>query len=260
MDVETALRLAFAGLLGLAFGSFLTVVVHRVPRGESVVSPRSRCPRCGVQVRPRDNVPVLSFLLLGGRCRDCRAPISPRYPLTEAATAGLFVAAAARFEHPYEAMVLALFFAVMLSLALVDAELRIVPNRITYPSLAVFAVLIGVGVAIGEPLNPTRAAVGFAAYGGALLVVALLSGGMGMGDVKLAALIGLVLGSLGLAYVVVAAAAAVLGGGVGAVAALAVARMSRKDAIPFGPYLAAGAVAAAFVAPSVAAWYTSALR
>jgi leader peptidase (prepilin peptidase)/N-methyltransferase len=261
VDAVSAPFVAIAAILGLLFGSFLTVVIHRVPRRESVVAPRSRCPGCGTTIRARDNIPVLSYLLLRGRCRACGTRISPRYLLTELLTAGLFAAAAARFPSIYATIVLALFFAVLVTVAVIDVEHRIIPNRILYPSLIAFPVILVIGVLAGEQLSLLRAGIGFLAYGGGLLVVAMISpGGMGMGDVKLAALIGLVLGAFGLAYVAVAAAAAVLAGGLGAVALLAFARATRKHAVPFGPYLAAGAVWAAFAAPRVAHWYTGFLR
>jgi leader peptidase (prepilin peptidase)/N-methyltransferase len=259
--VGTALRIFFAAAFGLAIGSFLTVVAHRVPRHESVAAPRSRCPSCGAMIQARDNVPVVSYLLLRGKCRSCGAIISPRYVLIESLTAGLFAAAAVRFPSVYATVVLALFFAVLLAVTVIDVEHRIIPNRILYPSLVAFPVILAVGALTGEKLSLLQGAIGFLAYGGGLFVVALISpGGMGMGDVKLAALIGLVLGAFGLSYVAVAAAAAILAGGLGAVALLAFARATRKQAVPFGPYLAGGAVWAAFVAPRVAHWYTGFLH
>ncbi|HXF37623.1 MAG TPA: prepilin peptidase, partial [Actinomycetota bacterium] len=202
----TAFRVVAFGLVGLVIGSFLSVVAHRVPRGESIVRPRSRCPSCGVQLRAVDNLPVVSYLLLRGRCRACGTRISPTYPLLELATAGLFVAAAAVFDRLYVAIVMAAFLAVLLALSLIDARHRILPNRIVYPSLPAFAVLVALGALLGEGLDLRGAAVGFLGYGGGLLIVALISPrGMGMGDVKLAALIGLVVGSLGAERVLVAA-------------------------------------------------------
>ena len=244
-------------LFGLVFGSFLTVVIYRVPRKQSIVAPRSACPSCGATIRARDNIPVASYLLLRAKCRQCGSRISPRYVAVELLTAGLFAGAAARFGSVYVAAVLALFFAVMLAVALIDAEHRIVPNVIVYPSLVAFPAILAVGALTGQHVSLVRAGIGFLAYGGGLLAVAIVSpGGMGMGDVKLAALIGLVLGAFGLPYVAVAAAAAILAAGVGAIALLVLASATRKQTIPFGPYLAAGAVAAAFVAPQIAHWYT----
>jgi leader peptidase (prepilin peptidase)/N-methyltransferase len=252
-----AIRVAIFVLFGLVFGSFLTVVIHRVPRKQSIVAPRSACPSCGATIRAWDNVPVASYVLLRAKCRRCGARISPRYLAVELLTAGLFAGAAARFGSVYVAAVLALFFAAMLAVALIDAEHRIVPNLIVYPCLVAFPVALAVGAVAGQHVSLLRAGIGFLAYGGGLLVVAILSPrGMGMGDVKLAALIGLVLGAFGLAYVAVAAALAILAGGLGALGLVVLAGAHRKQAIPFGPYLAAGAVAAAFVAPQIAHWYT----
>lgn len=238
-------------------GSFVTVLVHRVPMKQSIVAPRSRCPACGSEIRPRDNIPVLSYVVLRGRCRGCDARISPGYPLLELATAGLFAGAALRFDSIYTAGVMALFFMVLLAVAVIDVGHRIVPNRIVYPALIAFAVLVTIGSIVEDQLDVATAGIGLLAYGGALLLVAVVApGGMGMGDVKLAALIGLVLGALGLRYVAVAAGVGILAGGLGAIVLLVFTRASRKQAIPFGPYLAAGAVVAAFLAPSIASWYT----
>jgi leader peptidase (prepilin peptidase)/N-methyltransferase len=246
---------ALYAVLGLLIGSFLTVVVHRVPARESIVAPRSRCPRCGTTLRAVDNIPVVSYLLLRGRCRNCGLAISPIYPLIELATAGLFVGAALVFHRTFVEAMMAAFLAVQLALAVIDLQRRIIPNRITYPSIMGFALLIGIGDAAGGGVSIVRAAIGLAAYGGGLLLVAQASPkGMGMGDVKLGALIGLVLGSLALSRVAVAAGIAILAGGVGAVVALA-AGMSRKQVLPFGPYLALGAVAATFAGPQIAHAY-----
>jgi leader peptidase (prepilin peptidase)/N-methyltransferase len=161
-----------------------------------------------------------------------------------------------RFEATYTAAVVALLFMVMEAVTLIDLEYQIVPNRILYPALIVFAVLVAIGAAVGDEMGLVRAGLGFLAFGGGLLGIALVSpGGMGMGDVKLAALIGLVLGALGLRYVAVAAAVAILAGGIGAIALMVLTEASRRSKIPFGPYLAAGAVVAAFIAPGVASWY-----
>ncbi|HWO69711.1 MAG TPA: prepilin peptidase [Actinomycetota bacterium] len=245
---------AFA-LVGLAIGSFLSVVVHRVPRQESVVRPRSRCPSCGTQLRARDNLPVVSYVLLRGRCRSCGARIPAVYPLLELATAALFAGAAAAFDRPYVAAVMAAFLAVLLALALIDARHRILPNRIVYPAIAGFALLVAAGALAGEGFDLAGAAVGFLGYGGGLLLVAIVSPrGMGMGDVKLAALIGLVVGSLGAGRVLVAAGVGILLGGVVAVGALLAGR-GRKQAIPFGPFLAAGAAAAVLAGDRLARLY-----
>jgi len=243
------------GLVGLAIGSFLSVVVHRVPRRGSVVRPRSRCPSCGAQLRARDNLPVVSYVLLRGRCRSCRTRIPALYPFLELATAALFAGAAAAFDRPYEAAVMAAFLAVLLALSVIDARHRILPNRIVYPSITAFALLLAAGALAGEGFDLRGALVGFLGYGGGLLLVALVSPrGMGMGDVKLAALIGLVVGSLGAGRVLVAAGVGILLGGLAAIAALLSGR-GRKQAIPFGPFLAAGAAAAVLAGERLARLY-----
>jgi leader peptidase (prepilin peptidase)/N-methyltransferase len=251
-------RVALFAVAGLLFGSFLTVVVRRTPRRESIVAPRSRCPRCGTELGVRDNVPVLSYLLLRGRCRTCREPISPEYPLIEAATAALFAAAGALVEPLFAAILVAPFLGLMLAVALIDARWRIVPNRIVYPALLLYAVAIATGHLAGQGVDGVRGGIGFLAYGGPMFAVALLvPAGMGMGDVKLAALIGLVLGSLGLGYVGVAAFAGLVAGGLGAITAVLVLGYGRKHHIPFGPFLAGGAAAAALFAPAVIDLYLS---
>jgi leader peptidase (prepilin peptidase)/N-methyltransferase len=253
--VDTTVRAIVAAVLGLAIGSFLTVVVDRVPKKESIVSPRSRCPHCGAEIRNRDNVPVLSWLLLRGRCRSCGARVSVRYPLLEAGTGASFAGVAIVYPRVYVIAMLCAFCAVMLAVGAIDLEHRIIPNRITYPAFPVFAVAIVVGWALSQDLDPVRAAIGALAYGGAFLLIAIVAPrGLGMGDVKLTGLIGLVMGSLGLRYVGVAAGAAILLGGLGGVLALLGGR-GRKSAIPFGPFLAAGALVAAFWGARIADWY-----
>src|SRR5437867_8960158 len=232
----------------------MTVVTARVPAGESVVSPRSRCPTCGAEIANRDNVPVLGWLLLWGRCRSCGSRISARYPLLELSTAALFSGAFLVYESLWVALAVACLLMLMPAIAAIDIEHRIIPNRLMYPALLAFPVYLTIARVAGAPVDLVRMLEGFALFGGALFVVAFVSRGMGMGDVKLAALIGLVLGSLGLGYVGVAAGAAIVLGGIGAVVALLLGR-GRKAAIPFGPYLAAGSVVGAFWGASISAWY-----
>ena len=254
------MRIAVFAVFGLVFGSFLTVVIHRVPRKESVVAPRSRCPRCGTEVRALDNIPVISWLLLRGRCRACGEPISAEYPLTEAATAGLFAGAAAAIEPVFAAAVVAPVLGILLALGVIDARHRIVPNAVTYPALVLSLVALTAGHLLGGGVDVLDGLIGLAAYAGPLFFLALLMpGGMGMGDVKLAALIGLVLGSLGLRYVAVAAGLGILAGGVGGILAMALFRYGRKQTIPFGPYLAAGGVGAALFGGPLARAYLSLL-
>ena len=239
---------------GLGVGSFMTVAVYRLPRGESVIRPRSRCPACGAEIGARDNIPVLSWLLLRGRCRRCGEPISVEYPLVELTTAALVVLAAIRYPNPWQAGLVGGLLALMPGIALIDLRHRIIPNRLTYPSLVLFSLVVVLARVIGGVGDPASAGIGLLLYGGILFFVAVVSRGMGMGDVKLAALIGLVLGSLGLRFVGVAAGAAIVFGGLGGVVALAMGK-GRKSAIPFGPYLAAGAVVAGIWGEQIASWY-----
>jgi leader peptidase (prepilin peptidase) / N-methyltransferase len=260
MIVFSVARAAIAAPFGLVFGSFLTVVVHRVPRGESLVRPRSRCPSCGTPIRPIDNVPVVSWLLLRGRCRACGARISPVYPLVELATGILFAGVAFRYADPWVIALLAPFCGLLLAISVIDIRTKKIPNRLVYPALLSSAGLLVVASLWGADVDLVRSAGGFLALGGGFLLIALIvPKGMGMGDVKLAALIGLVLGSQGLALVGVAAGAGILIGGVGAVTAM-VAGASRKQAIPFGPFLAAGALVAVFLGTEIASRYLDLLR
>ena len=250
---------AFAAF-GLAVGSFLTVVIHRVPQRKSIVAPRSACPSCGAQIDARDNIPVVSYVLLRGRCRHCGARISAEYPAVEALTAGAFLGAALAFGDVWVAALVAGFLAVVEAAAAIDLHHRIIPNRILYPSLAVFAVAVATLWVAGRHVSLAGGALGLLAYGGGLFLVALISRqGMGMGDVKLAGLVGLVLGALGWKYVGVAVALAVLAGGLIAIGAL-LRGARRKDVLPFGPSIALGALLSALFAPHLASWYASALR
>ena len=206
-----------AAVFGLAIGSFMTVVAARVPAGESVVAPRSRCPRCGATIRMRDNIPVLSWLLLRGRCRDCGERIPVRYPILELSTAILMAAPFFVYESIWVACGVAALLALMPVISVIDLEHRIIPNKIVYPALIAFPIYLVVANRFGATVDLVRMVIGFLAYGGVLFIVALVSRGMGMGDVKLAGLIGLVLGSLSLGQVGVAAGAAIVLGALGAV-------------------------------------------
>jgi leader peptidase (prepilin peptidase)/N-methyltransferase len=248
------LRALVALPFGLGLGSFMTVAITRMPAGESVVRPRSRCPSCGTEILARDNVPVVSWLLLRGRCRTCGAPIPLMYPLTELATATLVVAVAIRYADPWQAVLLGGLVSLMPAVTVIDIRHRIIPNRLMYPSLVIAPPFVAIGSLLGAPLDLARAALGLLAFGGGLLLVAIVSRGMGMGDVKLAAVIGVALGAIGLRFVGVAAGAAIVLGAVGAVVALAMGK-GRKSAIPFGPYLAAGAVVATLWGARIADWY-----
>jgi len=235
---------------GLIFGSFLTVVGHRVPRGESVVGGRSRCPGCGAQIAAYDNVPVISWLLLRGRARCCGAPISPRYPLTELAVGLLFTATALVLaDDPAQLALGLVFVSTMVAVTLTDLELRVIPNKI----LLVAAAL---GVAIVVPTDPAslpERAISAAAAGGLLFAAALAyPRGMGMGDVKLAAVMGLYLGRSVAPALLIAFAAGSL---VGLVLIARHGAAARKRAIPFGPFLAFGGVVGLLAGEQMVDWY-----
>ena len=253
--MELAFRIVVAALVGLALGSFATVLVARVPAGESLLTPASKCPVCGTPILKRDNIPVVSWMLLRGKCRACGARIPARYPLLELSTAAVVVAAVVVWDDVWIAAAVALLLALMPALSLIDIDHRIIPNRIIYPALVAFPVFLVVAWLFGAPLDLVHLGFGFALYGGGLFVVALVSRGMGMGDVKLAALIGLVFGAIDLGLVGVAAAAAIVAGGVVAIAML-LRGAGRKNTLPFGPSLAAGAVVAGLWGVQIADWYS----
>ena len=231
----------FAGVLGAIVGSFLNVVAYRLPRHESLITPASHCPGCGTPVKPYDNIPILSFMLLRGRCRSCSAPISPRYPLVEALTAALCVGAVLAHRSAAGIALSVALILLVVPAALIDLEYRIIPNRIT----AVGAVLaLVIGLALDPAGEPERLIAG-AAGGGMLLLAALAyPRGMGMGDVKLAAVMGLFLGRAVAPAILVALLSGVIAGAV--VIARKGAGEGRKTAIPFGPFLALGALAGVF--------------
>jgi leader peptidase (prepilin peptidase)/N-methyltransferase len=233
------LRALVALPFGLVIGSFMTVVTARVPAGESIISPRSRCPHCGTEIRNRDNVPVLGWVLLRGKCHACGERISPLYPFLELVTGVLVAAAFYVYEDLLIAGAIAALLVLMPAIAVIDIQHRIIPNKLMYPSLVAFPAYLVVARLLGAPVDLVRMVVGFLVYGGGLLVVALISRGMGMGDVKLAALIGAALGW----SVAVAILGALLAGAVFAVAVLVREGMSaRKKTIPYGPFIAFGGI------------------
>lgn len=253
--------LILCGVLGLLFGSFLNVVIWRVPRGESVVRPPSHCPSCGVPIRSRDNVPVVSWLALRGRCRNCKTRVSGRYPLVELLTGTVFVLVAWRVGlHPALPAYLYLG-AVGIALAFIDIDTRRLPDPLTYPSYLVGLVLLGVAALAGDGLSSyLRALEGMAALAVFYLVIVLAyPKGMGLGDVKLAGVLGLFLGWLGWGALAVGAFAGFLLGGLFGIALLLTQRAGRKSAIPFGPFMIAGALVGILAGPQLAHAYTHTL-
>lgn len=240
----------FAAAFGAAVGSFLNVVIHRLPRGESLVHPGSHCPGCDHAIRPYDNVPVLAWVWLRGRCRDCRIKISARYPGVEAITAALAVAVVLTQSSTRQLALGLVLVIVLVPVTLIDVDHQIIPNKITLPA-AVSALVIG---AVTDPAYlPTQLASGAAAAAFLLVFWLAYPRGMGLGDVKLAGVLGLFLGT--------AAAVAIMAGvllgtivGTGVMARAGVAA-GRKTKLPFGPFLAAGGVLALFVGQAILRWY-----
>ncbi len=249
---ECRMEMAFAGVFGAVIGSFINVIADRLPSRRSLIRPASHCESCSAPIRPYDNVPVLSWLLLRGRCRRCDAAIPARYPIVEGLTAALCVAVVL-LKSPAVQVALGLALVLLLMpLALIDLKHRILPNSITLPGCIL---AIAIGLALDPAGEPTRLIAGLAA-GGALLIAALAyPGGMGMGDVKLALMLGLFLG----AAVIPAIAIALLLGTVVGVAIMARRGVAagRKTAVPFGPFLAAGAAIAIFAGQPLIHLYTT---
>jgi leader peptidase (prepilin peptidase)/N-methyltransferase len=264
-----------AGGFGLLIGSFLNVVVYRVPAGISIARPASACPSCSTPIRRRDNVPVVSWLALGGRCRDCRTSISARYPIVELATGLFFVLVAARLWPltvvPTEALPLVsrllsliafLWLAgASVALAVIDLEHHRLPNAIVLPSYAVGGALLAASsILVGDWEAIVRAAIGLASLFAFYLIAALsYPGGMGFGDVKLAGVLGLYLAWLGWGEFAVGAFAAFLFGGLFAVVLLVTRRVHRTVGIPFGPWMLAGTWVGVFAGGTVATAYLTLL-
>lgn len=269
--------IAVLGVLGTLIGSFLNVVVYRVPRGASIVAPPSACGSCGHEVRPYDNIPLVSWLVLRGRCRDCAAPISARYPLVELAGAIAFALIAWKFAPDVfgafgagavpggiaSVLVLVAFLylgALSIALALIDLDTRRLPNVLVLPMYGVGAVLFTAAAAVsGQWQHLASAGVGLAGLGLCYLLLAVARpGAMGMGDVKLAGALGLFLGWLGPDTLAVGAIAGfLLGGGAGVVLLLRGA--GRKASLAFGPWLLAGAWVGILAGPAIATAYLGAL-
>jgi leader peptidase (prepilin peptidase) / N-methyltransferase len=252
------LLLVVAGMLGLVIGSFLNVVIHRVPVGASVVSPPSHCPGCERPIRPQHNVPVLSWLALGGKCADCRLPIPVRYPLVELLTAVLFVLVtwrAVELDQLVAVPALLTFTALGVALSAIDLDVRRLPNALVLPAYPVLAALVAVAAVLGDDWGAlARAGLAAATLFAFFYLLAVVSpNGMGFGDVKLAGLVGLVLGYLSWGAVVVGAFAGFFLGALVGVAVMAACAGGRKTAIPFGPFMVLGALAALWITDPVVA-------
>lgn len=237
--------LVLIGLLGLLIGSFLNVVIYRLPRGESLNRPASRCPSCGKPVKPYDNIPVLSWLILRGRCRSCGAPISVRYPLVEALTAAVFVGAALARGVDDDLALWLPFAAMLIAVAGIDLDHRIIPNKILLPA-AIWGI---VGTILFRPDNIDDSLIaGGIAFMALFLAALAYPAGMGMGDVKLVGVMGIYLGSAVAPAMLVAFLAGSL---VGILIILREGADARKKGVPFGPFLAFGGLVGLYWGPEL---------
>lgn len=252
MNMIAGLILFF--LFGLIFGSFLNVCIYRIPKGESIVWPPSHCPNCGARIKPIDNIPLLSYALLGGRCRSCKARISPRYPLVELMTGVLFAGLFWRFGFSSETIVFSILSLLLIVISFIDIDYRLILNKITLPGI-----LLGVVLTLSfRLLSYKQVFLGFAIGGGGLLLVALFGAlvfrkeSMGMGDIKLAAMIGVFLGVKGVAFTLLMAffVAALF-----SVGAMAIKKANRHSQVPFGPFIALATVVYLFWGDQMIHWY-----
>jgi len=238
-------------LFGLVFGSFLNVVIARLPDGRSVVHPPSACPACGGSIRWYDNVPVVSWLWLRARCRNCRARISWRYPVVELLTAVLFLLAARRFGPSLDLAAALVLLGALVAITGIDLDHQIIPDVITLPGIVVGALL----AVVLHPAAWLDTLSGILVGGGLFLVIILASGGgMGGGDMKLGAMMG---AFLGWKLVLLAILLGVFAGGAVAIGLLVTGTKGRKDPVPFGPFLALGAVVSLLWGNTLLAWYLS---
>lgn len=258
--ISEAVVAVAAGVLGLLVGSFLNVVVWRVPRGESVVRPPSACPACRHRIRARDNVPVMSWLLLRGRCRDCGAPIAWRYPAVELCAGVLFAAVAVATGLSWSLPAMLYLAAVSVALALIDLDHRRLPDAIVLPSYPVALALLALAT-WGPGSSATTGDLVRAAAGGVAMfvfyfvVVLVYPRGMGFGDAKLAGVLGLYLGFYGWEQLVVGWFAAFVLGGVFALGLLAAGRATRTSSVPFGPWMLLGAAVGLAAGGAIGSWY-----
>lgn len=235
--------------LGLIIGSFCNVVIYRLPRRESIVMPGSHCRSCGTPIRPWDNIPLLSYLLLRGCCRVCHEHISLRYPCVELATGVLYALLWYKFGLSAPLVVYAFLISTFIVVALIDLDHKIIPNTITLPGM-----LIGLGLSPWAlPIVPLDSLIGLLAGGVFFYLVALVSkGGMGGGDIKLIAMIGAFLGWKGTFFTILVGA---LAGSVVGLSLISIGKKGRKDKVPFGPFLALGAMLYILVGNNLIDWY-----
>jgi len=246
-------------IFGMVIGSFLNVCIYRLPASRSIVRPRSQCPQCGHPIRVRDNIPVLSYLILRGRCRDCGVRIPLRYPMVEALSGAFAAMAVARFGFGGQAALMFALIAALLVITFIDLDHRIIPDVITLPGIPV-GLVAGFGPGL---LAPAESLIGILAGGGSLFLVAwgyqLITQreGMGGGDIKLLAMVGAFVGWKGVLFTIFVAS---LTGTLAGMALICRRRGDMKLAVPFGPFLAVGAIAYLFIGPELWSWYIAAAR
>ena len=248
--MSTAAWAAIAALFGAVIGSFLNVVIWRLPRGENLAKPPSACPGCGQAIKPYDNIPIVSWLVLRGRCRNCGERISARYPLVEALTAGLYAGCVVKFGADRDVWMPLIFVTVLVAITFIDLDHRIIPNKITLPAAIVGVVLL----VVIKPDDITEYLLaGLLAALFFFLAWIAYPAGMGMGDVKLAGVMGLYLGR---AVAPAVMAGMLLGTIIGvAIMARKGVKEGRKTAVPFGPFLALGGLIGLFAGDEIVDWY-----
>ena len=253
----TALVAAISGVYGLLIGSFLNVVIWRVPRKESIVRPPSHCPACDTPIAHRDNIPLVSWLLLRGRCRNCGEGISARYPFVELLTGLLFAAVGARFAHSWALPAYLVLTGALIALSAIDLEHYLLPNRILYPVDAATIVLLAGAAALEHDWGAfgRGVAAGAVAFSIFFVIHMVSPRGMGFGDVRLSFLLGLCLGWIGWGEVAGGLFAGFLYGAVVGVVLIAVKIRGRKQQIPFGPFLAVGAMTFVLFGEPIVDWY-----
>jgi leader peptidase (prepilin peptidase)/N-methyltransferase len=236
-------------MFGLIIGSFCNVVIYRLPQGKSIITPGSHCRSCTAPIHPWDNIPVLSYLLLGGRCRACKEHISLRYPSVELVSGVLYVVLWFKFGFSIPFAVYAALTSTLLAVALIDYDHKIIPNTITLPGI-----VIGLGLSLWAlPITPLVSLLGILIGGAFFYLIALVSkGGMGGGDIKLIAMIGAFLGWQGALFTIFSGA--LLGSLVG-VMLMVLGRKGRKDKVPFGPFLSCGAILFILYGDNLIRWY-----
>jgi len=251
--IEGWYPIIMAALFGAVVGSFLNVAIHRLPRGESIVLPSSHCPSCSAPIASYDNIPIISYLFLRGRCRSCNARISLRYPIVEAANAFLWALVVQRFGIGAEGLVWAAYSSALIVVTGIDLDHRLIPDAITLPGMA-----LGLAASLFMPITFLDSLAALFLGGGFFYAVAVISDfllgkpGMGGGDIKLTAMIGAFLGVKNMAFAVLAA---LCSGSIVAIILIVLGIKTRKDVIPFGPYLALGGITALFWGEPVIEWY-----